>query len=124
MNVNRIIAKITSSAAVLFILFLPLIGCQGEELTGVELISHDDMWVEVKVLLVVAIVFGGVVLLLSNRVHMGVSALLAVAALTIAFFIATTKNEFFELRNGAYFALIGFLVTVIVSFTGRAEQSD
>lgn len=122
MNLN-IIAKIGSSASVICILFLPLIGCSGDEITGMQILSHDDMWIEVKALLVASIVCGILAVFVTNRIYRGVMAALAIGALTIAFMIATNRNAMFYLKWGAYASLVGFLVTLITSFVPQPDDT-
>lgn len=110
--------------AVIFILFMPVVGCGGENYNGIELIQEKEVWKEVKACIVLSVVCGLVVLMLRAYMHMAIAALAGAISLLLSYVIAHSKNEGFELKIGAILALMSFMVSMVVSVMSNSRIKE
>lgn len=116
MKSSKLATNFGAVIAILSILFLPVVGCGDENLTGVDLVQLQEVGLDTKIFTIAAILSGLFVLVSRNPITKGIGALCGALALIIAFLLARYGYEFIELKLGAYIAIIGYVFSALVSF--------
>lgn len=123
MNKYKLISNTGAAMAIICILFLPFVGCGGQNLTGIDVIKHNGIGIEIKFFVVASIICAGIIFALKEHIQLAVSAIAGVVSLLIAFLIAQSKMEGLELKFGAFLALIAYSVIAVINFLGISEQN-
>ena len=118
----KLISKLGGAVAVVSILFLPVVGCGGENVNGVQIIQSDHVSSDIKAFIVVAIACGGLIFILKNYIQLAVTAIAGIASLLIGYLIAKDKIGGIDLKAGGILGIIGFLITAIISFLNSSEN--
>lgn len=100
--------------AIASILFLPLAGCGIHVVTGIGMFASPDISVIVKIFLSVSLVCAASVIFLKAAIPILASGATGLAALITAYLIAkSAASVSVELKAGAYFAMISFILILI-----------
>lgn len=124
MENNKLIPKLGSGIAVVCILFLPFVGCGEQNFTGLDILQHKEVGMDIKLFLAASILCGVAVFFLKEYLHYAISAIAGIITLIIAYLIAHNKNEAIELKFGAFLAIIGYVVTAITSYLKINEKKN
>ena len=108
--------KVSAALAVFCILFAPIVGCEGQNFNGVEIIQHKNIMPEVKLFIILSIACGVTIFFLRERTQIAICAIGGIITLLIAYLIAHNKNDAIDLRVGSYFAIIAYSITSVTSF--------
>ena len=107
-------AKMGGMVAIASILFLPLAGCGIHVVTGIGMFASPDISVIVKIFLSVSLVCAASVIFLKAAIPILASGATGLAALITAYLIAkSAASVSVELKAGAYFAMISFILILI-----------
>ena len=107
-------AKMGGMVAIASILFLPLAGCGIHVVTGTGMFASPDISVIVKIFLSVALLCAASVIFLKAAIPILASGATGLAALITAYLIAkSAASVSVELKAGAYFAMISFILILI-----------
>lgn len=118
------ISSLGAGIAILSILFLPVAGCMEYNITGLEILSKEEIEPESKLYIIAAIGCGILIFFLANRIGRAVSAIGGGISLFIAYFIAHAENELIEMRAGAIIAILSYTAIAILNFTTSERTLD
>tara|TARA_R110002072_G_scaffold131249_1_gene270726 strand:+ start:175 stop:546 length:372 start_codon:yes stop_codon:yes gene_type:complete len=121
MKNHKLISKYGAGIAVVCIMFLPVVGCGGDNLNGFEILKHKDIWVEVKIFIALSIVSGIAILFMKHYAKMTIGAIAGLVSLLLAYFIAHSKNEGFELKIGGSLGAISYAVSAVAAYFGYKQ---
>lgn len=116
MSNQKLIIKFSSAIALVCILFLPIVGCNGLDFSGFDIFKNEAIWIELKICILIAIACGILILCFKEYLHFAISAISGIVTLIIAYLFAYSKNEGFNLKIGAFIGIIGYSISAILSF--------
>jgi hypothetical protein len=122
MNNRKTISNIGGAIAVISILFLPVVGCGGENVNGIQIIQSDHVSSDIKAFFSVAIICGGLIFLFKNYVQLAITGIVGILSLLIGYLIAKDKINGIDLKAGGVLGIIGFLVTTIINFLDPTQE--
>lgn len=122
MNNTKIISSLGSAMAILCILFLPFVGCGEENLTGMQVIQHQQIGQDIKAFVILSILCGLLIFFFNRHVEIAITAVLGIASLFISYLIAHSKNAGIELRIGAFLSIGAYVITALVNFFGMSNK--
>lgn len=129
-----LLSKIGGALSIVSLLVLPLVGCTNQAMTwsSLDLLSDKSIGINIKVMLIIALLFAIVALLVNAKWALLVSGIGGLGTLLTAYIIF--KQEFkgfssaFELKTGGYLAIIGFILilgdAVLPSSRQEAPKDD
>jgi len=124
MNKYKLIAKFGAVMAIFCILFLPFVGCGGQNLTGLDVMQNERIGADIKFFIIASIACGVLIIFLKNYIISAIIAVGGIVSLLIAYFIAHSKIDAIELKTGAFLAITGYVITVIASFLKQSDRSN
>jgi len=104
-----ILSKIGGGLAIFSMLFLPLGGCQGVGVNGLNLIADGDIGVDIKFMLIIALAGAAVAFFVKATGLYFASGGGGLGALLIGYVIAYSQFPI-QLMIGSYLAIGGFLL--------------
>ncbi|PQJ12993.1 hypothetical protein CJD36_004410 [Flavipsychrobacter stenotrophus] len=110
--------------AIVSILFLPIIGCGGDTITGVGIFKSNQVSSEIKLFIGIAVLMGLVLIFLRKYLVAAITGIAGLVSLLIAYSIAHSKIAGIELKFGAFFAMIGFAISSLVNFLKMSNTED
>lgn len=122
-NTTKIFSNAGATLALIFILFAPVVGCGSQNMNGIDLLSNNGIDAQIKIFILLALVFAGVIFFLKAHLHSVFCAILGALSLFIAYLIAHSKNEAIELKIGAFVAFIGYAIIIVVNFLSMADKN-
>lgn len=127
MTTQTLLSKFGSAIAVLAIMFLPIMGCEQTDLTGYAILFDDLLKADagLRALVTLSVLCGIGVLLLKRPLHHLIGAIVGALALLAAYLYAriSSDGDEMELRYGAFVALAGFAVTLVLSLRQLISSS-
>src|ERR1700729_699493 len=110
----KLLSKLGGAIAIISILFLPVVGCGGENANGIQIVQSDHVSSDIKAFIIVAIACGVLILLLKTSIQLALTGVAGIASLLIGYFMAKDKLGGVDLKAGYYFAIIGFGLTTVI----------
>ena len=104
------------TVALVSILFLPIVGCGGDNATGLQVIQSTNIPGNIKVFVALAAFAALLCIFLWHHIAAIAASIGGFVSLLIAYNLGHSKLEGIEMKAGAYLAMLGFAVTVIVNF--------
>ena len=102
--------------ATLSLLFLPLASCGDAQLTGVDVFNAENSEIH-KLLLVVALVAAIAAIFIVTRGAQIAASVAGIIVIALEYFNSTSDPErLVQLREGAYLALLGFVLVLVAAF--------
>lgn len=102
--------------AALSLLFLPLASCGDAQLTGIQVFQAENSEVH-KVLLAVALIAAVAAIFVVTRSTQIAAGVVGIAVIALEYFNSLKDPErLVQLREGAYLALLGFVLVLAAAF--------
>jgi len=115
-------SKLAAVLAIISILFLPVAGCGGRNVTGIDIIKEEQIEASIKIFLLLSIICGIIILFLKNYIPIAFLAIGGIVTLFISYFIAHDKLDRIELKVGAFIAIISYAANAVIGFVTKDEQ--
>jgi hypothetical protein len=110
-------AKMGGMVAIASILFLPLAGCGSHTVTGIDMFKSKDIGVIDKMFLIISLICAASAIFLKAAIPILASGVVGLVTLIISYLIAkSAASVSIELKVGAYFALVSFMIILISGF--------
>lgn len=124
----NLILKIGGVIAVLFLLFLPVAGCQGTNsanINGVDIIKGKNMDMAIRIFFILSLLCGVVMLLFKKPSQIAIIAIAGIVTFLVSYFIAKSKTgmDIMEMKVGAYLALMVYAGIAVVGFIKSSSQN-
>jgi hypothetical protein len=111
------LVKMGGIVAIAAILFLPMAGCGSQTVSGIDIFKSKDIGVIAKMFLVISLLCAASAIFLKAAIPILASGVVGLVTLIISYLIAkSTAPVSIELKVGAYFALISFMIILISGF--------
>ncbi|MBW0161252.1 MAG: SHOCT domain-containing protein [Sediminibacterium sp. Gen4] len=117
-------SKVLSLVAIISIIFLPFIGCGGDNINGADIVKSRDVPIEIKLFLIGSIICGVMILFLKKYIHLALMSVMGIFMLLVSYFIAKDKLGQIELKIGAIVSISTYTIIAISSFLKISERKN
>jgi hypothetical protein len=124
----NLILKLGGVLAVLFLLFLPVAGCQGTNsanINGIDIIKGKNMDIAIRIFFILSLICGVVLFLFKKPMQLSIMAIAGIVTFLASYFIAKSKAgmDIMEMKVGAYLALLVYAGIAVIGFIKSASQN-
>lgn len=116
-----IVSNFCAGIAIVSILFLPVVGCADQNMSGLQLLNESQVDMDMKYFLIGSLICAGMIFLFRLKGARIIAAILGFIFLISAYLIAHSKNELIELRFGSVIAFLSFGYVVISNALFESE---
>lgn len=116
------ISKIGGAVAAVSVLFLPIVGCGGESVNGLDVIKGDHVDGILKACVAASVLCGIIILFLHQHKNFIAMSIAGILSLLAGYMIARNKLPV-ELKAGAFLAFLAFGTTAGVNFMAKSKPA-
>lgn len=120
----KLISKIVAAIAIVSIIFLPVVGCGGENASGIDIVKSEQISPAIKLFLICSVICGIIIFFLKEYIHLAVTAIIGILTLLISYFIAKDKLGQLELKTGAFLSILSYVTIAVIGFIKSSEKKN
>ncbi len=122
MSNQKIISNIGGAVAFVSIFFLPVVGCGGKNVNGIQIVQSDHVSADIKAFIMVSVLCAGLIIILKSYIQSGIAAITGLISLLVGYFIVKDKLDALDFKIGGILATIGFVISAIINLFKPTKQ--
>lgn len=124
---TNIILKICGALAVVFLMFLPVAGCEGYSnynVNGYDIIFKAKELSVFLIFFIISVLCGVAILFFNKPIQFIIVSLSGLIAFLAAYFLAKSKDgmQMMEMKIGAYLAMLTYIAIAVISFIKNSTE--